>query len=108
MTPKKKEQTRGQCISTVCVINVTLLFANIIMPLPTGLGPVLIAIVVVDLIAFPIIFATKKPSGTAHPGSQWASPPSNTPQILCTNCNAPVEADQEFCSQCGQQMKPNF
>lgn len=106
MTPKKKEQTRGQCISTICMVNVFLLIANIMFPLPTGIGPALGAIVIVDLCAFPIIFATKKPAvsaGSAYKDSQTTVTPSK-PRVLCGNCHAFVDHDKESCHNCGYSM----
>jgi len=121
MKTRYNSQSKGKCIANICFINLSMIIVNLIMPLPTGLGPSLVAIVFFDIIAFSIIALRNNNSGNSrsyqkkiqmndyNENNAIESNPNNFPieksEYRCPNCNAPIEANQEFCNQCGNKLK---
>ena len=102
------EQSNGECIRNVCFIGIVSLIFNIISPLPTGLLPVIIGIGIVLLVT--IIYLVVRNNSYSSSGSHKIethtfNSPIKKSRILCIKCNSPVESDQEFCQQCGHNLK---
>jgi hypothetical protein len=105
---KMSEQSNGQCLGSVSIAGFGLLIANLLMPLPTGITPALVGIGLVFLVTFLYLAVRQNPnasSGSSQDGSHTPNPPTIKPKILCSQCNFPVEPDQEFCQQCGHNLK---
>ena len=107
---KMSERSNGECIGTVFMVGLFSLIANIIMPLPTGLLPVFGGFGIVLICTLIYLGVRQNPnasSGSSYPKTHIPGSPTIASQILCSNCNSPVEPDQEFCQQCGQNLKHN-